>query len=204
MRLGIFGGTFDPIHIGHLIVADHLYERLRLGRVLFIPAGEPWFKTRQYVTDGHHRLEMVTLAITANLHLEASDVELRRTGPTYTVDTLTALREEMGDEAEFFVIAGSDALNELHRWHRVADVLDMATVVGVGRPSAIEVDKMALDSIRDGASDEISIIDGPLIGVSATDIRQRVSQGRSIRYLVPRVVEEYIYRHGLYRGEEAI
>ncbi len=202
MRLGIFGGAFDPVHMGHLVIAEYVREILGLDRVLFVPAGEPWFKTGQYVTDGHHRLEMVSLAIADNPHFDGSDIELQRDGPSYTFDTLTALRKEVGDSPEFVVILGIDALNELHRWHRAAKVLDMTTVVGVGRPGAIEVDRAALDSVRAGASDEVTIIEGPLIDVSATDIRQRVFEGRSIRYRVPDAVGEYIYRHRLYRRED--
>ena len=203
MKLGVFGGTFDPIHLGHLIVAEFFRETFRMDRVMFIPAGEPWFKTGQYVTDGKHRLEMVKLAIVENPHFVASDVELGRDGPTYTFDTLTTLRDQMGDGAEFTIILGIDALNELHRWHRAVDLLDMTTVVGGTRPGATKVDRAALDSIREGGSDEVTTVDGPLIDISAADIRQRVAEGRSIKYHVPQAVEEYIYRHGLYQREEA-
>jgi len=203
VKLGVFGGTFDPIHLGHLIVAEFFRETFRMDRVLFIPAGEPWFKTGQYVTDGKHRLEMVKLAIAENPHFAASDVELRRDGTTYTFDTLTALREELGDDTEFTVILGIDALNELHRWQRAVDVLNMATIVGVARPGATEMDSAALDTIREGASGEVTIVNGPLIDISATDIRQRVAEGSSIKYRVPQAVDEYIYRHGLYQREEA-
>lgn len=202
MRLGIFGGTFDPVHTGHLIVAEFFREVLFIDRVLFVPAGEPWFKTGQYITDGNHRLEMVKLAIADNPHFAASDIELRRDGPTYTFDTLTTLRDQVSDGTEFTVILGVDALNELHRWHRAVDVLNMASVVGVTRPGATKVDRAALDSIREGASDDVTIVDGSLIDISATDIRVRVSEGRSIKYRVPQAVDEYIYRHGLYQREE--
>ena len=201
MRLGIFGGTFDPIHLGHLVVAEYIREEFHLDRVLFIPAGQPWFKTGQYLTDGRHRFEMVRLATAYNPRLQASDIELRRGGPTYTIDTLTTLRDEMGDGVEFNVIVGTDALNELHRWHRPTDVLKMATVVGVTRPGATEVNRTALESIREKESDGITVVCGPIIDVSATDIRRRVAGGVSIKCRVPQAVEEYIYRHRLYRGE---
>ena len=125
MRLGIFGGTFDPIHNGHLIVAERVGTEMRLDQVIFIPAGQPWFKEGQTVTDAKHRLEMTRLAVADNPHFAVSDVEVRRDGPTYTVDTLTELRGEVGDGIQFYFILGIDALNELHRWRKPCDVLDL-------------------------------------------------------------------------------
>ena len=202
MKLGIFGGTFDPIHIGHLIVAEHVRTVMDLDRVLFVPAGRPWFKDGQTLTDACHRLEMTRLATADNLHFAISDIEVRRVGPTYTVDTLTELRSEKGGGAEFYVILGIDALNEMHRWRRPRNVLDLATVVGVARPGAEAVDRAALDSIREGASDEVVIVNGPHVDISAADVRARMAEGQSVRDLVPRAVEDYARRHDLYRRKE--
>lgn len=202
MRLGIFGGTFDPVHTGHLIAAEHVRTELDLARVLFVPAGQPWFKTGRPVTGICHRFEMTRLAIEDNSRFDLSDIEVRRDGPTYTVDTLAALREELGAGAEFYLILGIDALNELHRWRRPRDVLDMATVVGVTRGSAPALDRAALMSIRRRAADEMVIVEGPAIDISAEGIRRRMAGGLSVRYLVPRAVEEYAKRHDLYRREE--
>lgn len=202
MRLGIFGGTFDPIHSGHLTVAEHVRMEMSLDRVLFIPAGRPWFKADQDLTGDHHRLEMVQLATVDNPCFTVSDMEVRRDGATYTVDTLTELRGEMGEGVGFYVILGTDALNELHRWHRPCDVLDMATVVGVARAGAGAIDRAALESIRDGASDEVVIVCGPLVDISAADIRRRMAEGLKARGLIPQAVEDYAMRHGLYRRKE--
>lgn len=204
MKLGVFGGTFDPVHNGHLIVAEHVRTKIGLASVLFVPAGQPWFKEGQTVADAKHRLEMTRLATADKVHFAVSDMEVRREGPTYTIDTLMDLRERMGEGVEMFLILGIDALNELHRWRRPGDVLDMATLVAVARPGAETLDPSALDSIRDGASDEVVIVDGPLIDISAADIRRRMSEGLSVRGIIPRAVEEYADRHGLYEEEERI
>ena len=204
MKLGIFGGTFDPIHNGHLIVAEYVRTEIDLDSVLFVPAGRPWFKDGQTLTDAQHRLEMTRLATNDNPHFAVSEMEIRREGPTYTIDTLTELGGEMGGGVEFYVILGIDALNELHRWQRPCDVLDMATVVGVARAGVTEVDRAALESIRAGASEYVVIVDGPLVDISAADIRLRMAEGRSVRGLVPRAVEEYAKRHSLYQKREGI
>ena len=202
MRLGIFGGTFDPIHNGHLIVAEHVRTEMSLDRVLFIPAGQPWFKEGQVLTDAYHRLEMVRLASADNPYFMISDMEVRRDGPTYTIDTLTKLRGEMGEDVGFYVILGVDALNELHRWRRPCDVLDVSTVVGVARPGARAVERVALESIRVGASEEVAILDGPHLDISAADVRCRMAKGLSVRGLLPPAVERYARRHGLYDRRE--
>ena len=202
MKLGIFGGTFDPIHNGHLVIAEHVRVAMGLERVLFIPAGQPWFKVNRPVTEAQHRLEMVKLAVAPNPRFEVSDIEVRREGPTYTVDTLTELRETMGEGVEFFVILGTDALNELHRWRAPGEVLDMATIVGVARPDADVVDREALESIRSGASEEIVLVDGPRVDISAVSVRQRMVDGLQVDGLIPQVVHSYIERHGLYGRKE--
>ena len=202
MKLGIFGGTFDPIHNGHLVIAEHVRVTMGLERVLFIPAGHPWFKANRPVTEARHRLEMVKLAVAPNPKFEVSDIEVRREGPTYTIDTLTELRETMGEAVEFFVILGTDALNELHRWRAPGEVLDMATIIGVARPEADAVDREALESIRDGASEEIVLVDGPRVDISAVSVRQRMVDGLQVDGLIPQVVHSYIERHGLYGRKE--
>lgn len=202
MRIGIFGGTFDPIHNGHLDVAEYVRTEMSLDQVIFVPAGRPWFKEGQTVTDATHRLEMTRLAVTDNPHFAVSDMEVRRDGLTYTVDTLTELRGDMGQGAEFYLILGIDALNEIHRWRKPCDVLDLATIVGVTRPGAETVDRATLDSIREGASDEVVIVDGPRIDISAADIRRRMSAGLSVRGIIPQAVEDYAKRHVLYGPKE--
>lgn len=202
MRIGIFGGTFDPIHNGHLAVADYVRTEMSLDQVLFIPAGRPWFKEGQTVTDAMRRLEMTRLAVVDNPHFAVSDMEVRRDGPTYTFDTLTELLREKGKGVEFYLILGIDALNELHHWRRPTDVLNMATLVGVTRPGAETVDRVALDSIREGASDEVVVVGGPRIDISGADIRRRMSEGLSVRGIIPQAVEDYAKRHVLYGPKE--
>ena len=204
MKLGIFGGTFDPIHNGHLVIAEHVRVTMGLERVLFIPAGQPWFKANCPVTEAQHRLEMVRLAVVDNPRFEVSDIEVLREGPTYTVDTLSALCEEMGEAVEFYVILGTDALNEFHRWRSPETVLDMAMVVGVARPEADVVDREALESIRCGASGEIVFVYGPRVDISAAAVRKRMVDGLPVDELIPQVVHNYIERHGLYGRKERV
>ena len=196
MRLGVFGGTFDPIHTGHLIVAEDARAALSLDEVLFVPAGEPWFKSYRRITPARHRLAMVRLAIEGNPHFSATDVEIARSGPSYTVDTLAPLRQERPD-AELFVILGVDALREIDRWHEPRRLFQTAQVVGMARPGA-SLDPSVLNAAIPGASDRLRILDSALIDISGTDIRRRASDGESLRYRVPPSVAAYIRAEGLY------
>ncbi len=198
MKIGIFGGTFDPIHMGHLVIAEEARILLGLDEVVFIPAGRPWLKSDRTVTEGCHRMAMVALAVKPNPHFQASDVEIRREGLTYTTDTLLEIRQCLGDEVKLFVILGLDSLKELGRWHKPERILEMSTVVGMTRPGYQDFDPSTLDAIRPGASAKVILLNGPLIGISGTDIRRRVSEGLSIKYRVPEPVEAYIRHHGLY------
>lgn len=199
MRIGIFGGTFDPIHMGHLVVTEEARVLLGLNEVLFIPAGRPWFKAHQDVTDGCHRIAMVELAIGSNPCFKSVDIEVIRPGATYTVDTIVELQQRLGDEVEFYLILGVDSLHEIHRWREVERLFDMATIVGMSRPDSPEFDPKTLDGIAPNASAKVTMLKGPMIDISGTDIRRRVAEGRSIKYRVPEAVESYIYEHGLYR-----
>ena len=196
MRLGVFGGTFDPIHTGHLIVAEDARAALSLDQVLFVPAGEPWFKSYRRITPAHHRLSMVRLAIDGNPYFSATDIEIARSGPSYTVDTLAQLRDERPD-AELIVILGIDALREIDRWHEPRRLFQMARVAGMARPGA-SLDPSVLNAAIPGASDRLRIVNSALIDISGTDIRRRIVSGQSVRYLVPPAVEAYIRAEGLY------
>ena len=198
MRLGVFGGTFDPIHTGHLIVAEDARAALSLDQVLFVPAGEPWFKSYRRITPAHHRLAMVRLAIDGNPYFSATDIEIARSGPSYTVDTLAQLRDERPD-AELFVILGIDALREIDRWHQPRRLFQMAQVAGMARPGA-SLDPSVLNASIPGASDRLRIVNGALIDISGTDIRRRIASCLSVRYRVPPTVEAYIRDEGLYAG----
>ena len=198
MDIGILGGTFDPIHIGHLIVAEEARLRLGLSKVIFVPAGEPWLKGDREVSAGEHRLEMIRLAIAPHPGFEVSTVDLERPGPSYTVDTLTDLRRELGEKANFYFILGVDALNELPTWREPQRIAEMCHLVAVRRPGSGEVDLASLERSIPGISRRVFFLDNPEIGISSSDIRERVAKGLPIRYLVPEAVEQYIREQGLY------
>lgn len=196
-RTGILGGTFDPVHLGHLLLAESAAEELRLDRLVFMPAGRPWRKAARAVTAAEHRLAMLRLAVRDNPGFEVSTVELDREGPSYTVDTLAALREaEPG--AELFFIVGEDALADLPKWHAPARILELATIAVAARsadgPNLREIERLMTGLVADAVWLRM-----PIIEISATGVRERVRLGMSIRYRVPAPVEAYIREHGLYR-----
>ncbi|MDP6455280.1 MAG: nicotinate-nucleotide adenylyltransferase [SAR202 cluster bacterium] len=197
-RIGLLGGTFDPIHMGHLLIAEDVREALDLDVVVFIPAGRPWLKADQTVTEPEHRMAMVELAVSSNPHFQVSDIEVRRPGLTYTVDTLQQLHQEYGPNTKKFLILGMDSLNELARWRSPERLFDLCVVVGVSRPGQEDIDLDNLESLAEGASDKVVLVSGPSVGISGTDIRDRVAHGESIKYRVPEFVESYILDHGLY------
>lgn len=199
MRIGVFGGTFDPIHVGHLIAAEEVWVRMRLQKVLFVPTGRPWLKSDRAVTAAEHRLTMVRLAVASNSRFEASTVDIDRPGPSYTVDTLSDLGRQLPN-AELFFIAGLDAVADMPRWREPARLVEMCQIVGMRRPGCTDLNLACIDEAIPGASRKIMIVDVPQIDISASDIRKRVAEGLPIRYLVPEAVEDYIKRNGLYIG----
>jgi nicotinate-nucleotide adenylyltransferase len=199
-KIGVLGGTFDPIHLGHLIVAEDLREKLGLGEVLFIPAGRPWLKLEQEktISAAEHRLAMVRLVVASNSHFKVSAMEIERPGLSYSIDTILELKAKLGAQAEIYFIVGPDALAELPKWKEPARLVEICQVVGIGRPVHEQVDLRKLESSIPGASQRIMLVDVPQIDISSTDIRRRVARGLSIRYLVPEAVEKYIEEHKLY------
>ena len=197
-KLGVMGGTFDPPHNGHLAAAEYALACLALEEVVFVPAGRPWLKDGDVVSRVEDRLAMVEAAVDSKPHFSVSRVDVERPGPTYTVDTLADLARTRGADAELYLLVGTDALNELHRWREPSRVFEMATVVGIGRPGCDEPDLCKLGAIAPGASGSVLLTAGPGIDVSGSDIRRRVAVGHPIRHLVPGAVEKYIRRHGLY------
>lgn len=200
MRIGILGGTFNPPHLGHLVCAQEAHLQLNLDRILFVPTGMPPHKANEEEPGVEHRLELCRLAIGGDEHrFEVSDIEVRRGGPSYTVDTLEELRATTPD-SELFLILGGDIAAGLPQWHRVERVLELATAVVAERRgtqrSSIED---ALDSVR--AGERARFFPMPPIGLSSTMIRERVRSGQPIKYLVPDSVEAYIQQHSLYQGE---
>ena len=201
MRLGILGGTFDPVHLGHLIVAQEAAARLALDRVVFIPAGRPWLKAAAPLASGRHRLAMLRAAVRDNPAFEVSAVEVDRVGPSYTIDTLAGFQGEFGDDADLYFIVGADALADLPRWRSPERVLALCTMVAVARPGHPLRAPDGLERLYPGAGDRLVALGGPEIGISATEVRRRVAEGRPVHYWVPAAVERYIARHGLYREE---
>jgi len=196
MRLGILGGTFNPPHLGHLVCAQEAYRELQLDQVMLIPAGIPPHKPVEAEPGPQHRLELCRLATRDDDRFTVSDLELRRDGPSYTVDTLDALREH-GPTNELFLILGGDIAAGLTQWHRPERVLELARVAVAkrrGTPKAAV--QQALDTLH--AGDRATFFAMPRIGISSTMVRRRVRAGQPIRYFVPDGVVEYIERHGLY------
>jgi nicotinate-nucleotide adenylyltransferase len=194
MRLGVFGGTFNPVHLGHLILAEQCREQARLDKVLFIPAARPPHKDEQALAPYAQRVEMLALAISGNPAFRIDDLEKDRPGPSYTVDTLSLLRERHA-EAELFLIIGSDTLRDLPKWHETVRILELAGLLVVPRPgwpvAAAEDVKAAL-GLPGSFPLRYQVCDIPLIDIASRDLRRRIAEGRSIRYLVPRAVEAYL------------
>ena len=190
-RIGVLGGTFDPIHLGHLIIAQYALEAASLDRVIFIPAGRPYMKKRA-ISSAIDRLTMVELAIKDGRRFESSDVDINRAGPTYTIDTLKELRAKSGMTTELFLIIGADSVAELPRWHKLKELIAMCTILAFARPGV----KM---EIAPEIRNKIRLVRAPLIDISATEIRKRAKAGKEIRYIVPEQVRNYIKKRGLYK-----
>lgn len=197
VRLGVMGGSFDPIHIGHLIMAESVRETLALDSVLFVPVSRQPLKKGKPVTSASHRAAMLELAILGNPHFSLSRVDIERAAPSYTVDTLSLLREEWPGAKMWFIV-GADSLATFPTWREPDGILAQSRLAVVRRPD-VTLDLPQLEEQLPGLQDRIDWVDAPLIGVSATDLRHRIAEGRSIRYQVPDMVREYIDREGLYR-----
>jgi nicotinate-nucleotide adenylyltransferase len=190
-RVGVFGGTFDPIHLGHLITAEAARRLLALTRVLFVPARVPPHK-RKVATPPEQRHHMVVLACADNPHFAVSDVEMHRGGPSYTIETLRALGSDYPAGTEFFLIMGADSVLEIASWKDSDALLAAANVVVLGRPG------YELQELPTALADRITVLSTPLVEISSTDIRRLAREGESIRYLVTDSVADYIRSAGLY------
>ena len=199
MRVGVLGGTFDPIHIGHLVAAEEVRAQLRLDRVVFVPAGLPPHKLTEHISSVAHRLAMVKLAIASNPYFTVSRVDIDRFGPCYTVDTIELLRDEWGGDVELYFIMGSDSLADIVTWHQPERLIRLCRLAVMGRPG-YRVDVEELERLLPGITSRIHFINSPQLDISSTDIQRRVRQGLPIKYQVPEAVEDYIYEHELYTG----
>jgi nicotinate-nucleotide adenylyltransferase len=196
MTLGVFGGSFDPVHFGHLRMAEEARIQAGLDRVLFVPTQVSPFKVGRTVTPGEQRLEMLHIALADNPAFAASDVELTRPGPSYTVDTLRLLKEQY-PTAELFFLTGTDAVRDLPKWRQPEEILSLARFLVAARPGVDKAD--VLHALPDLWEARIAFIEMPELDISSTYLRERLRDGRSVRYLLPRAVEEYIVSRGLYR-----
>jgi len=198
MRLGLFGGTFDPPHLGHLILAEQCREQCRLDRVLLIPSGQPPHKSPDALSDGKLRSEMLEFAFSGMPHFGVDRRELHRAGTTYTVETLEEFHRDFPD-AELFFLIGGDSLSDLPTWKEPARILELATIVAVNRGDRPLADDSALvGKVGAERAKRVWRISIPAIDLSSTDLRRRVREGRSIRFLTPRSVEAFIAETRLY------
>jgi len=199
MRIGVLGGTFDPIHIGHLVIAEEVRTELGLERVVFVPARLPPHKLDHVVSLVEHRLAMIELAIASNPHFAVSKVDIDRSGPSYTVDTIELLRDEWGGGVEIYFIMGSDSLLDILTWHNPQRLIRLCRFAVVSRPG-YQVDLDQLDDLLPGVASRLQMLNAPELAISSTDIQRRVREGLSIKYQVPEAVEDYIYQHKLYQN----
>lgn len=198
-KIGILGGTFDPIHSGHLIIAEGIREEFQLDKVIFIPTGNPPHKKLQMVTDAEYRYDMVCEALKGNPYFEESRIEIERKGYTYTIDTLNVLKEQYKGVARLYYMIGADVLFDLLTWKDYEKVFKTCEFIAALRPgSDREKFRKQISYLETSFCAKINQADIPLIEISATMIRDRVKEGKSLRYLVPEAVEVYIKSKGLY------
>lgn len=198
MGIGVFGGTFDPIHLGHLIIAQEVMERLELSEIRFVPAAQPWMKKGREISSAFHRVKMLELSIVDNHRFLVDKTDLKRNGETYTVDTLRDLKKQLGEETELFLILGVDALKGFTSWKEPGEIIKLATLVAVPRPGYRIIKLSNLEKEVPGIGSKIIVLEEPLIGISGLDIRRRVRKGKSIKYLVATGVSKYIKENRLY------
>jgi nicotinate-nucleotide adenylyltransferase len=200
-RIGIFGGTFDPVHLGHLVMAEQCREAGKLDEVWFIPAARPPHKQDRSLTSFSYRVEMLALAVAGMPAFRVNELEKDRAGPSYTADTLTELHR-LHPQVDFSLLLGADCLPDLPGWHEPERILELAELLIYARPGSPEV---TLEELRESlhlsekASLRMRLVPGPLIEIASRDLRQRAAESRSLRFLVPRAVEYYIEEKKLYR-----
>lgn len=201
-RIGILGGTFDPVHYGHLVIAEEACAALDLAEMVFVPAGHPPHKPDSLVAPAHHRLAMLELAIAGNPHFSLSRVDLERPGASYTVETLRLLRQQWGEQTALYFLIGWDSLEDFLTWHDPAGILErLSYLVAVRRPGYAEESgyRASLEARLPGITRRLLVVPAPQLEISSTDLRERVAQGRPIKYQVPEGVEQYIKQYNLYQ-----
>lgn len=198
-KIGIMGGTFDPIHVGHLVTAEAVRIEYNLSKVLFIPAANPPHKQNLQVTPAVHRYIMTVMATYSNPYFFVSAIEMDRQGPSFTVDTVRSLVQQYGDQCSLFFITGADAVGELPTWNEIDELLALCQFIATTRPGCVSALDNLVKYFGPKAKNRIHQLTTPELDISATDIRERVKTGRSIKYIVPESVESYILKEGLYR-----
>ena len=202
MKIGLMGGTFNPIHLGHLIISEYIRLSLPLDKIIFIPSGNPPHKDFDEIISVKHRYNMALLATSTNSYFQISLSEINRKGFSYTIDTITEFKEKLQDDELYFII-GADSLNELTSWKNYKLLFKITNFIAIGRPGITdEYNLCKIKELKDLYDANIIYINGPLIEISSTDIRERISKNLSIKYLVPETVEEYIKSNKLYTLED--
>jgi nicotinate-nucleotide adenylyltransferase len=194
-KIGVMGGTFDPIHYGHLVTAEEALHQYELDEVVFVPTGQPWMKEHERVSPAEDRYLMTVIATASNPRFSVSRIEVDRQGATYTVDTLRTLKEERGPDASLYFITGVDAVLEIFQWKDPDELFSLATFIAATRPG---YDMSGFEAARAEGQD-VRVMKIPALAISSTDVRARVASGRPIRYLVPEGVNSYVQKAGLYR-----
>jgi nicotinate-nucleotide adenylyltransferase len=200
-NLGILGGTFDPVHLGHLAIAEEARQQLNLAEVIFIPAGHPYFKTLAFISPPEHRVNMLNLALAEKAYFKISLTEIKRPGPSYAVDTVAKMKRQLSADDEIFFILGWDSLLTLPRWEQPERLIKMCKIVAVPRPGYPQPDLRLIEPDLPGVTQRTVILEKPLIDIRSTDIRERVRKGLSIDNLVPPAVVKYIQEKALYKGK---
>jgi nicotinate-nucleotide adenylyltransferase len=192
----VMGGTFDPIHYGHLVTAEEALHQFQLDQVVFVPTGDPWMKEQADVSPAEDSYRMTVIATESDPKFRVSRMEVDRDGPTYTVDTLRDLRSELGSDVDLFFVTGADAMLEIFHWKDPTELFDLAQFIAATRPG---YDLEAFTAKTPDEHPAVIVMQIPALAISSTDIRERVASGRPIRYLLPEGVKTYIEKAGLYR-----
>ncbi|MEM2661517.1 MAG: nicotinate-nucleotide adenylyltransferase [Nitrososphaeria archaeon] len=198
-RIGLMGGTFNPIHIGHLVTAEEAFYQFKLDEIIFIPSGKPPHKTDGDIAPAEDRYLMTVIATASNPHFTVSRIEIDRVGPSYTVDTLREMKKIYGEETELFFITGADAIIEILTWKDPEIIADLCEFIAATRPGYSLRKFEELHLVGNKKLPKVHFMEIPALAISSTDIRKRVKEGRPIKYLVPEGVAEYLTKRGLYR-----
>jgi len=199
MKIGVLGGTFDPIHNGHLAIAEEARSYLNLNEVIFLPAGQPWMKSDRSISPARHRTAMIGLALQARPYFKSSTIEIEHQGPSYSVNSMAELKAQAVEPTDWYFILGWDNLSKIPQWREPAKLIEMCFLAAVPRPGYERPNMKKLEAALPGISKKVILMDKPRLEISATDIRNKVAQGIPISGLVPEAVEKYIRENGLYR-----